>query len=156
MKRLLTFEFSRVRISLALLSFVLVACQPRPVSLDTDQQVAPIVQQSQSPSPIGQVEQNGQIGNNNGGNTVGAKAPTFYQDVLTVLKKNTLGQNYKCLVCHALYSDPKIVSVPRTADDIINSIEAGRMPLNGDAVSASDLEVLKTWRRSGMQIGTPP
>lgn|GEM_PF-1792834 len=158
MTKQFSFKLSKARVSPALLSFVLLACEARPVSLDTEQPPTQ-GQQSNSPTPIPSNGSNGQTGQNGSagdGNGTQLKAPTFYQDVLPIMKKSTPGQNYKCSVCHPNYMDPKIVSVPATASGIITSIESGRMPLNGDPVSAADLEILKTWRRSGMQIGTPP
>ncbi len=82
---------------------------------------------------------------------------TFYQDILPLLKLNEPRRQYECLQCHSAYAQPEKVAKARVVDDIIKSVESGFMPMNeGDRMWPQDIELLKLWRRSGLQIGTPP
>jgi hypothetical protein len=86
-----------------------------------------------------------------------AKAITFYQDVLPILEMNESGRNYTCIRCHPSYRNYEIASRSSTADLIISSVSTGFMPLNeGPRMRAEDIAVLKQWRQTGMQEGTPP
>jgi hypothetical protein len=82
-----------------------------------------------------------------------ARAVTFYQDVLPILRSNTTDRIYRCTVCHAPYNNPEMVAKPRVIDAIIDAIETQYMPPFQNRMRAEDLEVLKLWRRSGMQTG---
>lgn len=85
---------------------------------------------------------------------VSGAAVTFYRDVLPILRSNNGRRNYRCLVCHSSYSKAEIVAKPRIMDAIISSIETQYMPPDKNRILPEDLEVLKLWRRSGMQHGT--
>ena len=81
---------------------------------------------------------------------------TFYKDVLPILDASTTGRVYKCTVCHSFYSKPSGSNSVDKIERIIDSVESGRMPLEGgDRVSPGEIQVLKLWRATGFQEGDP-
>jgi hypothetical protein len=126
-----------------------VGCNPQPQRFDAelypgvDSTPAPILSQTPAPSTLTPAQ-----------NPTGS-AVTFYKDILPLLNTNLPDRQYECTQCHASYADPAVVAKASLVDDIIASVESGFMPMNeGPRMRKEDIEVLKLWRRSGMQIGT--
>jgi hypothetical protein len=125
-------------------------CNPQPQQFDAE--IYPATDATPTPratpSPSDSVQDRIQ---NASGNAV-----TFYKDILPLLTTNLPDRQYECTQCHASYGDPNGVAKARVVDDIIASVESGFMPMNeGPRMRKEEIEILKLWRRSGMQIGTP-
>jgi hypothetical protein len=91
-----------------------------------------------------------------------AKTPTFDDDILPLLSSVETGRVYKCTVCHAHYKSYDIVSTDARVDSILSSSGPdGTMPLKGDKITASELNMVRAWRAAGFpksaaNVRSPP
>lgn len=80
---------------------------------------------------------------------------TFYQDILPILSANVRGKNYKCITCHAHYTNPDGLNNVPEIERIVASLKSGSMPRSNDRVPPKYIELFDVWRLQGFGVGDP-